>query len=253
MGFFSSLLDPIKSLLTPGGTNAARKQQEGQQWFGDFANGVGKDAGNNWSDWLKYNRQFNPQLQSGIANAVQSLSPQGAFNSAVRGGNFARAQAQSQSVPLAMQVNPLMAEAYRSQQLNKANDYQNASIQQSQSPEAQNKRLGQIMQMLSGVQNYAYQPFSQAAQMSFGTPRVQVQPGLLDYAGGIIGAMGGRGSVGQGRTQSQGQSIGKGVNGAIGGIMGGYSGDGTWDGYSGTQGYDGQNNMDWLNNWGWVG
>lgn len=196
MSFFGSLFDPIKSFLTPAGTNASRKQQEGQQWFGDFANTVGKEAGQNWADWLKLNRQFNPQMQAGLSNLANMTSAAGLRQSAIRGGNFARAQAQSQSVPMMFAGNPALAEAYRAQQLNKANDYQNQRIQQSTSPEAQSKALMQLFQAIGAASNQAYQPFGQAANVSFGTPKVQVQPGILDYAGGIIGNLGGKKSVG---------------------------------------------------------
>lgn len=164
--------------------------------FGDIANGIGKDAGQNWADWLKYARQYNPQLQAGIADASNNLSSAGRFNTAVRGGNFARAQAMSQSTPLAYSQNPFMAQAYRGQQLNKANDYGNQAIQKSQSPEAATQAWQQLLGMLGGAQNYAHAPFAQAAQMSYGAPKVQVGPGFLDYAAQAAGIASGRGSVG---------------------------------------------------------
>lgn len=235
MGFFQSLFNPITSLLTPGGTNAARKQQEGQQVFGDAANGIGKDAGKTWADWLKFSRSLNPQLQAGITDAANSLSSAGRFNTAVRGGNFARANAMSQSTPLAYSQNPYLAQAYQGQQLNKANDFGNQAIQKSQSPEAGNQALAQLFALISQGNQASYQPFQQAAGISFGTPRVQVQPGLLDYAGGALGGMFGGKSVGQ---QSSGGGVQQGVNQAIGGIGGGVGGT--------------QNPYDWMSstNWG---
>jgi len=246
MGFFQSLFNPITSLLTPGGTNAARKQQEGQQVFGDIANGIGKDAGKTWADWLKFSRGFTPQMQAGITDAVNNLSSSGRFNSAVRGGNFARAQAMSQSTPLAYAGNPLLAQAYQGQQLNKANDYQNASIQRSQSPEAANQALAQLFALMTQGNQNAYQPFQQAAGISFGTPRVQVQPGLLDYAGGALGMMGGKGSVGMGRSQGVNHTM---YDTPIGPQMPGGN-DGTQD--NGDTGVPTSNPYKWMSstNWG---
>ena len=140
-------------------------------------------------------------MQAQFTNIANSLSNTGAREQAIRGGHMAQANAQSQTVPLWMQQNPEMARAYRLQQMNKANDYQNASIQQSQSPEAQSKRYGQFLQMLMAGNQNAFDPFNKAASISFGTPKVQVQPGLLDYAAQFAGMAGGKGSVGMGKNQ----------------------------------------------------
>jgi len=199
MGFF--LTDAISSAFTPRGTNARRKQEQGQQQIGDQAAGIATGAGKNWADTLSFLQTQNGNIQGGIDALGRSTTAAGLRDNAIRGGNASRSAALSKSVPIQYQSNPWMAQAYRAQQMNAANDSQNQAIQKSTSPQAQAQALGLLLQMMQGAEQNAYAPFGQAAGLVYGQPEVKVSPGLLDQIAPFIGLF-----AGQKSGQSQGGS-----------------------------------------------
>lgn len=207
------MFDFLSSIFTPRGTNARRKQEQGQQAIGDQASGIANSAGQNYADVLRYLQGQNRNIQGGIDRLGQSTTRAGLRDNAIRGGQAARSAALSQSVPLQYQQNPWMAQAYRSQQMNRANDQSNQAIQKSTDPATQANALGMLMQAISSYQNQSYTPYGQAAGLVYGQPQVQVQPGLMDQLGGVIGMVtGGQstkgGSSTQGKASSAKQSAG---------------------------------------------
>jgi hypothetical protein len=81
---------------------------------------------------------------------------------------------------------------------------------------AQTQALMQLLQAMSSYQNNAYTPYGQAAGLVYGQPQVQVQPGIMDQLGPIIGAIKGAQSVGQGKGGAggtAGKTLGQGQSG----------------------------------------
>lgn len=218
-GFISSALE---SMFTPPGTNARRDQEAGQKSVADQARDIASRSGANYDSVLKYLQSKQGNVQSGIDALGRMTTQSGLRDQAIRAGNTARGQAMSQQVPLQYAGNPVLANAYRNRAMNAANMMQNQALQNSTSPMAQSQALMQLLQAMSSYQNNAYTPYGQAAGLVYGQPAVQVQPGLMDQIGPIIGAIAGAKSAQQG----------KGGGGKGGGDLGKGAGIGTTQFYS---------------------
>jgi hypothetical protein len=212
-GFISSAL---QSAFTPAGTNARRDQEAGQKSVADQARDIAKRSGTNYDSVLKYLQSKQGNVQGGIDALGRMTTRGGLRDQALRAGSTARGQAMSSQVPIQYAGNPALANAYRSRAMNAATGVQNQALQNSTSPLAQTQALMQLLQAMNSYQSQSYAPYGQAAGLVYGQPQVQVQPGIMDQLGPIIGAIKGAQSVGQGKggaagaTQARGGGMGMG-------------------------------------------
>lgn len=186
MGFF--LTDAIKSALTPAGTNARNRQVQNQAGVANYGNQLVNIGGQQALDASKFNAGFDPQLQNAIRSLAQSqLTGSGIMGQANNANAALRAGAMSQSIPLAIQNNPQLAEAYRMQLLNKAQDQGNQNLLQAMDPQRRQQALMALMQILSQYQQGRTQLLNTGAGLVYGQPTVQVQPGIMDALAPFLG------------------------------------------------------------------
>lgn len=197
MNPFSAIGSAITSALTPAGTNARRKQEAGQQKVGDLANQIAGQEGQRYKSALDYNYTMDPYLRNALRSMGYSTTQAGLRQQAIGAGNQARAQAMSQSVPMQYQGNPWMANAYRAQQMNQAQDQTNSALFNAYSPQARNQALMSLLQAQNAYAGQYGNSFNSSAGLSFGQPQVQVQPGLMDMVGGAIGNWAGNQAFGK--------------------------------------------------------
>lgn len=217
---FGSLVSAIQSAFTPAGTNARRDQEAGQKSVADQAREIAQRSGANYDSVLKYLQSKQGNVQGGIDALGRMTTLGGLRDQALRAGNTARSQAMSQQVPLQYAGNPALANAYRGRAMNAATGMQNQALRDSTSPMAQTQALMQLLQAMSSYQNNAYTPYGQASGLVYGQPQVQVQPGLMDQIGPIIGMLAGGKSAQQGKSGAT-QARGGGMN--MGGSMASFS------------------------------
>ena len=183
----------IESFLTPSGTNARRKQEQGQQTVGNLGGNIAGGAGADYLSAMKFGRSLDPQMQSGLQYLANSTSTAGMRDQAIAAGQTARAQAMSrQPTP---SLNPYAVQGMQASNLNSAQSAENSALNQAYSPSAHAQALQGLMGALGQYkQNYG-QDFRLGASTVYGQPQVQVQPGILDYAGQLAGSYAGGGSV----------------------------------------------------------
>jgi hypothetical protein len=211
MGFLG-IDTALTSLFTPSGTNARKKQEAGQQTVANQAGEIAKATGSNYFNSLNYAQGYDKQLQNGLMALAQSTTTAGLRNQALAAGNAARAQAMSQSVPMQYSTNPYLAQAFRSQNLNKAQDATNQALFGAYDPMKKQQALLALMQALGQYKSSYANDFSNAASLVYGQPAVQVQPGFMDIAGQALGAWAG------GQMFSKTPSGSGGNGGVVGGI-----------------------------------
>lgn len=190
MGLFG-IDTALTSLFTPSGTNARKKQEAGQQTVANQAQDIAKAAGSNYFNSINYAQGFDRQLQNGLTALARSTTTAGLRGQALSAGNAARAQAMSQSVPMQYATNPYLAQAFRSQNLNKAQDATNQALFGAYDPARKQQAMMALMQALGQYKSNYSNDFSNAASIVYGQPQVQVQPGFMDIAGQALGAWAG--------------------------------------------------------------
>ena len=183
MGFF--LTDIVNSAITPGGTNARRKQVEGQQIIGNLGGDIAKGAGADYLSAMKFGRGFDPQLQNALRYLSDSTSTAGLVNQAKAAGRAARAGLISRQV--APSLNPYAAQGIRAGNLNQAQDAENQALNNAFSPQAHAAATQAFMQALAAYKHGYGQDLQLGANLAYGQPAVPVQPGILDYASQIAG------------------------------------------------------------------
>ena len=200
MGFF--LTDIINSALTPGGTNARRKQEQGQQDVGNLGGDIARAAGADYLGAMKFGRGFDPHLQNSLQYLANSTSTAGLRDQAIAAARTNRSQLLSQQGTPSL--NAYAAQGTRAANLSSAQDSENQSINNAYSPLAHAQASQAFQQALSAYKQGYGQDFQLGASTSYGQPTVQVQPGLLDYvsqlAGAYLGSQGNEDGSGTGNS-----------------------------------------------------
>jgi hypothetical protein len=190
------LFDAINSFFTPAGTNARRKQEQGQQDIGNIGGDIARGAGADYLGAMKFGRGFDPQMQDGIRYLANSTTTAGLRNNAITAGNAARSQALSQQpIP---GLNSFAAQGIRANNLSHAQDMTNAGINNAYSPQAHLEAMHNLMQVLDQYKRNYGSSLQLGANLAYGQPQVPVQPGILDYAAPYFGSLMGGHSVGSG-------------------------------------------------------
>ncbi len=183
MGFF--LTDAINSALTPQGTNARRKQEEGQQSIGNLGADIARSSGADYLGAMNFGRGFDPQMRSNLRYLSDSMSTTGLRNHAIAAANANRSHLMNQQ--MAPSLNAYATQGMRAASWNSAQDAENQALNNAFSPET-HAQASQAFQQALGAYKQGYgNDFQLGASTSFGQPKVSVQPGLLDYAGQALG------------------------------------------------------------------
>lgn len=183
----------VESFLTPSGTNARRKQEQGQQDIGNIGGDIARGAGADYLSAMKFGRGLDPQMQSGLQYLANSTTTAGLRDQAIAAARAARAQTMSQQITPSL--NPYAVQGMQASNLNNAQSSENAALNQAYSPQAHAQALQGLMGALGQYkQNYGHD-FQLGTNTVYGQPQVQVQPGFMDYAAQIAGAAAGAGSV----------------------------------------------------------
>ena len=183
MGFF--LTDIVNSALTPGGTNARRKQEKGQQDIGNLGGDIARSSGADYLNAMKFGRGFDPQMQNNLRYLSNSMSTSGLRDQAIAAARANRAQIMSQQS--APSLNAYANQGVRAAGLNSAQDAENQALNNAYSPQAHAQAAQNFEQALGAYKNGYGHDFQLGANTAYGQPQVQIQPGLLDYAGQALG------------------------------------------------------------------
>ena len=178
MGFF--LTDIINSALTPKGTNARRKQEQGQQDIGNLGGDIARSSGADYLNAMKFGRGFDPQMQNSLRTLSNSMSTAGLRDQAIAAARANRAQILTQQS--APSLNAYANQGVRAAGLNSAQDAENRALNTAYSPQAHAQAAQNFAQALGAYKNNYANDFKLGAGAAYGQPQVQVQPGLLDYA-----------------------------------------------------------------------
>ena len=178
MGFF--LTDIVNSALTPGGTNARRKQEAGQQDIGNLGGDIARSSGADYLGAMKFGRGFDPQMRDSLRYLSNATTTAGMRDQAIAAARENRSQIMSRGP--SQSLNAFENKGNFAAGLNSAQDTENQAINNAYSPAAHMQASQAFQQALGAYKGGYGDDFKLGSNTAYGQPQVQVQPGFLDYA-----------------------------------------------------------------------